>query len=351
MKVAALIHFYPPWRSAGSETVAHEMMKAAVAAGHEASVFCTHQDAQRMWRGTHPETVLDGVKVNRIGNPLMAAKAMARTRPDVVLTHHQHSVQAIRTAKQIGARSVFCLHNDMDLNERPLRAKPDLVIYNSEWVKESLARFGQPKDSVVMRPPLTPDRHAVPGTGDALTLCNVNEHKGARFFYALAERMPDRQFIAVVGGHGNQIVRRNLKNVKILEHGPDMKRVWSQTRILLMPSVYESYGLTAVEAGVNGIPTIANATPGLLENIGAGGSFVDWGARNLPLPYRGNEKAWHAEWANPSAEHLSNWVDLIGKVDSNYEQASDYARSRSVEAMDATRQSLNQWTDWLDAGV
>lgn len=326
MKVAALIHFYPPFRCAGSETVAAEMLSAAARAGHEVTVFCTHQTADRVWRGNLPVTVADGVTVHRIGNPLIAAKAMARTRPDVVFSHHQHATMAIKTAHRIGARSVLTVHNDMDINKHPLEARPSLVVFNSDWVKASLARFGEPRESVVMRPPLTPDRHVVPSTGDALTLCNLNADKGAELFYKLAESMPERQFLGVVGGHGKQVVRRHLPNVEIAAHSPDMKRVWSKTRVLLMPSIYESYGLTAVEAGINGIPTIANPTPGLKENLGVGGLFAD---RDDP----------------------DAWVRLIGYLDDDvtYAAASFGAGCLADEAITATRRSLNQWCEWLES--
>lgn len=130
MKVTGFCHFSLPWRNCGSEVVVHELLKAAVGAGHEASMFCTHRDAVNVWRGPQPVTQLDGVTIYRVGNPLMAAKAMARTRPDVVVSHHQHASQAIRVAKQIKARSVFLTHNDMDINKRPLQNRPDLVIQN-----------------------------------------------------------------------------------------------------------------------------------------------------------------------------------------------------------------------------
>lgn len=324
MKIAALAHFSLPWRNCGSEVVIHELLKAAAAAGHDVTMWCTHETPDRVWRGTKPSIVLDGVTVHRMGNPIMAAKAMARSRPDVVVTHHQHATQAIRTAQAYRARSVFLTHNQMDINKRPLSMRPDLVIHNSEWVRESLQRFGEQREELVMHPPLTPDRHVVDSTGGALTLINLNRDKGAELFYKLAETMPDREFLGVVGGHGQQVIRRSLPNVTILEHGPDMRRVWSGTRVLLMPSIYESYGLTAVEAGINGIPTIANPTPGLLENLGSGGSFAD---RDDP----------------------DAWVRQIEMLDdpAYYIASANYAGALAHEAMHATRQSLTQWTDWL----
>ena len=326
MKVAALAHFSMPWRNCGSETVLHELMRAAASAGHEVTVYVTHKDARTTWRGNQPPIVLDGVRIIRAGNPLLAAKAMARSRPGVVVTHHQHATLGIRAAKQVRARAVFLTHNAYDLNARPMRAHPSLVIHNSTHVAETLnSKFGEPKEWFLFHPPLTPDRHTVPSTGDALTLINLNRDKGCELFYRLAEAMPDRKFVGVIGGHGEQVIRRNLPNVTILEHGPDMKRVWSATRVLLMPSEFESYGLTAVEAGINGIPTIAHPTPGLVENLGSDGLFAD-------------------------RDRLVEWVDLITNLDkpNEYDKASRKASYMAECAMRATRRSLTQWTEWLD---
>lgn len=328
MRVAALVHFSMPWRCAGSETVLHELMRAAHNAGHETVVWCTNKDARLNWMGNLPDTTVDGVTIKRVRNAVRGGFQVQQFRPDVVVSHHQHVMHAIKVARSVGARSVFLTHNDMDLNKRPLAMRPDLIIHNSDWVRDSLARFGAPAQELVMHPPLTPDRHVVDSTGDALTLINLNRDKGAEVFYRLAELMPERRFLGVIGGHGEQVVRRNLANVTILEHGPDMRRVWAQTRVLLMPSIYESYGLTAVEAGINGIPTIANPTPGLVENLGTGGLFAD-------------------------RDNTNEWVQQIGGLDGplEYGEASDYAKKLSVQAMDATRGTLKRWIEWLDQGV
>lgn len=323
-RLALLVHFFPPWRSAGSETVAVELGRAALAAGHEVQVWVTHQDAQRNWRGNEPDVQFEGMTVHRSRNVIMAGGEVKRWRPDVVFSHHDHAGYSIKLARTIGARSVYAVHNDMDLNQRPLRNGPDLVLFNSEWVQESLARFGTPKQSMTFHPPLTPDRHLTDGKGDGLTLINLNADKGSGLFYELAQRMPERQFYGVIGGHGQQVIRRNLPNVEIMAHSPDMQRVWSRTSVLLMPSIYESYGLTAVEAAINGIPTIANPTPGLVENLGAGGLFAD-------------------------RDDVAGWMRQIRKLDNpdTYADASVYALGRAEDALKQTRDTLKSWCDWL----
>jgi glycosyltransferase involved in cell wall biosynthesis len=285
----------------------------------------THKDAMRSWRGNEPDETLDGVRYVRVRNSLIGAQQLKTWKPDVVVSHHQHVTQAIKTARIIKARSVFLTHNDYDINRRPMLARPDLVIHNSEHVASTLnSKFGTPKHHMIFHPPLTPDRHTVPATGDAYTLINLNPDKGAHLFYELAAAEPDRKFLGVIGGHGQQVVRRNLPNVTILEHGPEMKRVWSRTRVLLMPSEFESYGLTAVEAGINGIPTIAHPTRGLMENIGPGGLYAD-------------------------RDSIAEWQYQLSNLDTEfgYREASEYARDRADDALTATRTTLKKWIEWV----
>lgn len=323
-KISALVHFFPPWRCAGSETVAVELLKAAAQAGHEVRVWVTHQDAQRTWRGTEPDTELDGMTIHRVRNPLIAGSGIRQWRPDVVTSHHDHASYAIKLARSINARSAFLVHNSFDLNRRPLQLNPSLTIFNSDWVEKDLARFGSTGESLTMHPPLTPERHLVDKTGESVTLINLNKDKGAETFYELARQMPDTPFLGVVGGHGVQVPAPKLPNLTVLEHGPEMRRVWSQTRVLLMPSVAESYGLTAVEAAINGIPTVAHPTPGLKENLGAGGLFCD-------------------------RDKTHQWVRQLRLLEHPdvYAEASEYARNLGEQALKESSDTLKKWCDWL----
>ena len=105
------------------------------------------------------------------------------------------------------------------------------------------------------------------------------------------------------GQHTNQ-----PPNVTVLQKTPTIKDVYAKTRILIMPSKYESWGRTATEAMCSGIPVISSGTPGLRENCGKAGLYFD-------------------------REEVKLWVDQIEKLfnPKAYEKASKAAKIRSRE--------------------
>lgn len=320
MKVAALVHFATPWRNAGSETVLHLMLRSLVQAGHDVRCYVTDCPGQK-------ETIYEGVRLIPVRNVAVAIVDMRKWRPEVMISHHQNAVMSQRYAPRWDARTVYLTHNDMDINMLPLKLQPDLVIHNSDWVAESLSRFRAPKAQTVIHPPLDCERHRVQTTGDCVTLINFNEHKGGKIFHRLAAQMPDVQFLAVTGGHGIQVPMPKLPNLAVVRHDPDLKPVWSKTRLLLMPSIYESYGLTGIEAGCSGIPTLANSTPGLRESLGPAGLFV------------------------MERENLNEWEVAIRALLTEteyYEQASMASRANSERLCTQTQLDLSRFVSEIE---
>lgn len=302
MKVAALVHFAMPYRNAGSETVLHLFLKGLIEAGHE--VVCWVTDV-----GVRPAFHYEGVDLRPFKNVALAVRECRAWKPDVIISHHQNSALVNKYANSWGAKSVYMTHNDMDVNSLPLQRQPDLVVHNSEWVKQSLQRYDIQGQQIVIHPPLDCQRHTVEPTGDALTLININEHKGGKIFAQLAARMRDIEFQAVLGGHGVQTKPVRLSNLEVVKHSPDLQPVWRKTKLLLMPSIYESYGLVGIEAGCSGIPTLANDTPGLRESLGFSGNFVS------------------------KRENLDEWEAAIRAMlePDNYRSASILAKERSAQ--------------------
>lgn len=270
MRVVTLIHFYLPHHRAGSETMMHAMLRALADAGHDAHVVVTSQ----------PEGVddygVDGVVVHRAGTgERTVPRLVAALAPDVLVTHHQETPHTSKLGRDLGVPVVHVIHNHMHHTNLWLHKRPTLAVFNTHWIARHFAKRHKGLRSIVVHPPVSGDEH-VTTPGDRVTLVNLNRDKGSGVFYELAQRMPDVGFLAVVGGHGHQVIRDDLSNVEIQHPTGDMRgQVWARTRVLLMPSIYESFGMVAVEAAHSGIPTVAHPTPGLLESLSYAGTFAD----------------------------------------------------------------------------
>lgn len=277
MRILARLHAYPPHHNAGAEWAAHGLLRDLAAHGHQVEVWLSEVTGRRL------PFDLDGVRIIPATTHSAFASAV-RTGRSVVVSHLENVRPAASAARGWGRPLVVLCHNTFPATFRAIGSGTTaLAVYNSDWMSAAADRhfaenpkLVKPRSSVVVRPPVRPaDYRATPG--DCITLINLYANKGADVLWELAERMPERQFLAVRGSYGEQLVK-DLPNVEVIDNvpGADMaKLVYGRTRILLMPSEYESWGRTGVEACASGIPVIANPTPGLQESLGEAGIYVD----------------------------------------------------------------------------
>lgn len=265
MKILAVVHGYLPALAAGSERMLQHMLAPLVAAGHDVELISLMDD-EVLWD-------VEGVRC-RGGFP-----NANEFSPDVIITHHDLGARFASYVACIhpNAVRVAVFHNERYFIESLINFRPHLSVFNTAWVRDAVhekyPKYDRRTAEVVLHPPVEPNRHRVAETGDRVTLINLQENKGVTVFAALMARMPDVEFLGVEGTHGHQDYYAG--NVEYLPTQQDMREVWSRTKILLVPSEYESYGMVAAEACVAGIPVIAHPTPGLVECLGDGGTFVD----------------------------------------------------------------------------
>jgi len=120
------------------------------------------------------------------------------------------------------------------------------------------------------------------GRGDRILLINPSLNKGVDTFFRLAAARPDLKFMTIeswaVSDAWRTILHNRaaeLGNVELLGPTLDMRPIYRQARLLLMPGTYEeTWGKAATEAQLNGIPVIAAARGALPETVGAGGLIV-----------------------------------------------------------------------------
>jgi glycosyltransferase involved in cell wall biosynthesis len=155
----------------------------------------------------------------------------------------------------------------------------DYAIYNTRTAAE---QWGEP-NSLVVHPPISPLPKNTYTKGDAYTVLSSLINKGVEVVLALAAMYPDQRFIIVRSPaeptHGLKDIEERvakLPNVELLPRvaPEEVEKYLKQTRILLVPSRYETYGMSAIEAAGYGIPCVHVDTPHVREGIGDGAILV-----------------------------------------------------------------------------
>lgn len=259
MRILAVTYTYPPSGRIGAWLALHGFLRHAVRDGHEVTVFASNLRC--------PAYTHDGVCVETGIRGRSHAIRLAATA-DVVV-----GPCADRLATEAAAR-----------HRRPRvavasgpHAEPDgdLTVWNAESNRQ-----GRP--GIVCHPPVDIAAHPLLPLGERtgravngdVTLVNCSKPKGVMTAWRLAEAQPQRSFLGVLGGYGEQVKPR-AANWESIPTQRDMRTVWDRTRVLLMPSEFEAWGMVGIEAMADGIPVIAHPTPGLRESLGDAGIFAD----------------------------------------------------------------------------
>ncbi|MFF1792658.1 glycosyltransferase family 4 protein [Kitasatospora sp. NPDC058263] len=308
LRVVARVHGYPPDHNAGAEWMLHTMLRALADRGHQVSVHLFRYGA-----GLPGRYDLDGVAVH----PLQSSYFPEAGRGADVLISHLEGVPALAGYGQAWQVPAVAVVHNTHAPSFEGAAACDLAVYNARWTRAEAEdyygrhRLTAPAEVVVRPPVLAADYATTPG--DRVTLVNLYEGKGGALFWELAERMPDVRFLGVRGAYGEQVMPGRIpSNVEVLPQIPGSQMrdlVYARSRIVLMPSSYESWGRVGVEAMASGIPVIAHPTPGLVESLGTAGMFAD----------RDDPAAWEAElrqlldpkgWAAASKQALARSAEL-----------------------------------------
>jgi hypothetical protein len=257
MRVVAVMPLYPPGSRVGAFLATHLFLRALHDRGHDVEAFAYLEnvpayvhDRVRVETGirgrTHAYTITDGA--------------------DVVISHAGDSGFGCEVADAVKAASVRMVHGV----GYPEIGTPALAVFNSEALRVASE---YPGPSLVCHPPINVDDYRA-ARGDAITLVNCCEMKGVITAWRVADVLTGHRFLGVRGGYGEQVVAR-APNFDTIPSTSDMRQVYERTRILLMPSEFETWGMVAVEAMCSGIPVIAHPTGGLRESLGDAGLFAD----------------------------------------------------------------------------
>jgi glycosyltransferase involved in cell wall biosynthesis len=261
-RVVGHTHAYAPANNAGGPATMHALLKAG----------------QRL-RGWDVSVILDAAPNDAYewdGIPVLQTRSVPKMREkyriaSAVITHLNASKRAVALAGRTKPL-VHLVHNHRQLYVYQVEPQENyLALFNSIWMDRNTAWDGH---RAVLHPIVDPEDYRVKPKGDAVVLVNRTTSKGVELFYELVEANPDFRFIAVRGGYGEQVsVPKMYPNLTEMNNVSNPREIYRQARVMLMPSLYESWGRVAIEAAISGIPTIGSKTHGLLESGVCAGYF------------------------------------------------------------------------------
>lgn len=278
VKILAYTHAYPGMgHQAGGETSLHDALRYLSSQGHEVCALVGDPTPV-------PSYEIDGVFVRTVQTDAESKAAPLSLTPwaDVVVTQLKCAYRGSVIAQMFKKPVVHYAHNDHSATKKLLGQYASIGLYNTEWVKRSFEDSAVYTPGMVLHPVVEPERYAVDSTEEYVTLINLSMggdglyDKGWQTFFELARRNPKLRFLGVHGAYGEQAYEE-LPNVTYMPHQSDIREVYRKTRVLLVPSKYESYGRVAVEAAASGIPSICTPTDGLREAMGDSAMYAPYG--------------------------------------------------------------------------
>lgn len=275
-------------------------------------IHCTLLDTGRFpvigWEATH------GRRFDHLFDEELASFA-----PDILFTYGgmDGDLRRHRRAHLAGCRVAFCVFN-MAYMMPSFFDHIDAVLTPSEFMarryREAIGIESTPLPTPVdFDDVVAPERDPI-----FVTMVNPSVEKGLFFFARLAEeigtRHPNIALLAIESrGTAGMVAHAGLlggfdltrhENVMIAPPVPKPRDIFTATRVLLVPSVWEEpSGRVVAEALVNGVPVLMSDRGGLAESAGGAG-FV------LPLPADLTVQSQRPV----AAEAVEPWLDVIVKL-------------------------------------
>jgi len=266
MNILNSIHLYPPQHLCGAEFMIHAVNKE-LKKTNDVRVLL-HQANQYRIKNHY---VYDGIDVFP-PDQILTDKLIDWSH--ALFTHLDYTRWTIGMGAMFRKPVFHLIHNTHKYEEILQAEKPQYIVYNSEWAKGLL---NYEHESFVLYPPCDYRHYDCvenPIDNEYITLINLNDNKGGNLLYEIAALLPNKKFLGVRGSYDEQVIKQ-MPNVVYMDKQADIRNVYKQTRILIMPSAYESWGRTATEAMCSGIPVICTETGGLAENCGTAGIYAE----------------------------------------------------------------------------
>jgi len=285
-------HAYLPERAGGRESSIHELASLYQDLGHDVTVVAlarVHGKGPGRWNGRLGRALSGRLwrpsyRVRRVHDLEAEIERLAAGGLVDALVLNVDRVGQLAGRPRIGAIPVRALYlRDLDnIDPLALSAVPSdtLLVANSSVTAQRYASVG--RDVLEVPPLVSVGRYETHACGDCVTFINPEPRKGVEIALGVAGALPHIPFLFVEAwplsrSRRAALVERlaGLPNVSFMDWVLDVRRVYAQTRVLLVPSQWEeAFCRVVVEAQASGIPSVASRRGALPATVGEAGLFV-----------------------------------------------------------------------------
>ncbi len=324
----ASTHPHLPEVHGGLQTTTHDLCLAILENGAEAAVLCGHNERDDA-DAPGPDASL-GYPVTRAADPERSIARVAREfdASAIVVQSGSRLAPLLIASLDTGLPTAAYLHNvEPHQVGGHLVADPQVLYFaNSDFTARRWAALAGIASRVIP-PVVRTERVLAEANGGHVLFVNPVAIKGVEFLFALAAACPELPFLVVESWNLNPAWRRYcrrraraLGNIRWLDAADDMRPVYAEARLLLMPSLWEeAFGRTVIEAQLNGLPVLASNRGALPEVVGEGGVTLD-----LDGPFDGWVSAlrdmhtaperWSARAREKAIGHVASTPKIVGDL-------------------------------------
>jgi len=361
MRVVDVNPFFHPFRG-GIEQRMYDSCRLLAERGHDVTVLTGRLP------GTEEEEIIDGIRIVRLKSrfiniynpPFISSKgvgeALDSLDADVVNYNYRWAGSYNKPLSRYDGKKVFTYHNMWgegiglqarlsEINDNRFRKGLmtfDHIICVSDYVRSDLIRRGIPEDLTSTIPSGINEMPAMSDEeGDfILSLGRLVRTKGLDYLLKAMIDVPHKLVICGKGPDSSRI--QNLVKRYGLEDRVDIRgwvsedeknRLMSTCKFFVMPSLFESYGLAAVELMSYGRPIICTDVNGLPDTVGDAGIIVrpkdPVGLTSAVMSLISDERMRETLGKNARAKAEGYlWKHHIGKIEDVYTEVTDgtYAR-------------------------
>lgn len=304
MKIVEVNPFFHPYNG-GIEYRMHDVCASLAKKGHDVTVLTSQLP------GTESEEITpSGYRILRLKSSFInvynppfvtsygISEALESLNPDIVNYHYRWAPCYNRTLGKYDGKKVFTYHNiwgegigiqraGSEINDFVFRSHLDTfdhIVTVCDYVKNDLLRRGYGAGEVTKVANGLSVFPTEPGPGDGdfiLSLGRLVKVKGLKY---LVKAMKEVDFKLVICGRGPeskhlaiQIAKEGLGD-KIELRGwvtdEEKKRLMRSCRMFVMPTIYDAFGIAALELMAEGRPIISTNAGGMPETVGNGGILI-----------------------------------------------------------------------------